>query len=481
MDPTTQTASTEDFEALFQHLRSRSAELARTSAAERIEKLRRLYQAVYDLRAEIGEAGLKETGLNGQFALVPLKIDVDFACSNLGHWMQPTVADENPTLQGRKGYILWEPKGVVLHLSTWNSPALICLSPLVSMIAAGNAVVLKPSEIAPHSGQAVARVIERAGLTGDVAVVCGGPAAAQALLRLPFNHICYVGNNRVGRLVMEAAAQHFAGVTLEMGGKNPAIVECDADIDDAAAKITWGRQMIAGQVCLAPDYVLVHESIKDKFIETLKQKANAFYNAAGSGFINSPDMPRIINERHTVRIKNLIDNALAKGAMLVFGGDVDIQARFVSPTILDNVTPEMEIYDEEVFGPVLTIQGFTNREQVLAEIGRRPKPLGLYIFTTSRETADWYLANTRAGTSAINNTLVQANNPTVPFGGANHSGLGWLNGRFGFQEFSNGRGVVEDPLDPSQGPPMYYPPMAEGALFFVEQMLAPSPAAKRGK
>lgn len=462
-----------DLATIYGQLRARAPQIARSTAAERIEKLRRLYQAVYDLRAEIGEASMREVAMDGRMMLLPLKEEIGFVCDRLAGWMEREHVEALPSMMGRQAYVHYEPKGVVLHLATWNAPVLISLSPVVSMIAAGNAVVLKPSEIAPHSAEMVVKVIERAGLTEDVAVVTGGPEVAQGLLALPFDHICYVGNNRIGRLVMEAAARNFAGVTLEMGGKNPAIVEADADIADAAAKLAFGRHLIAGQVCLAPDYVLVNNSVKDAFLDALQQKVREFYDPAGEGFTVSQDLSRIISVHHTRRIQSLIEDALEKGATLVMGGEVDVDARYVSPTILTDVTSDMAIYDEEVFGPVLVVQGFDTREDAVAEIARRPKPLGIYIFTADRASADWYIDHTRAGTSAVNNAVVQANIATLPFGGANHSGIGRLGGRAGFVEFSNPRGVVEDALDAKDSAPMFYPPFPKEAAMFVDQMLTP--------
>lgn len=387
--------------------------------------------------------------------------------------MTRTEVEPVPSLMGRRAYVHYEPKGVVLHLATWNSPVLISLSPLVSMIAAGNAVVLKPSEVAPQSAELVRQVIERAGLGDEVAVITGGPEAAEALLQLPFDHICYVGNNRIGRLIMEAAAKNFAGVTLEMGGKNPVVIDASADIEDAAAKLAFARHIINGQVCLSPDYILVHDSVRERFVEELQKKIRAFYDSSGKGFAASPDVARIINERHVRRIKALIDDAVAKGAKIVMGGDADPATRFVAPTILVGVTPAMAIYDEEVFGPVLFVEGFTDREKAVADIARRPKPLAIYIFTQERESADWFLAHTRAGTSAINNAVVQANIQSLPFGGANHSGIGRLGGHAGFVEFSNARAVVEDALDAKKSAPMFYPPFPKEALDYVDHMLTP--------
>lgn len=458
---------------LFDRLRDRSPAIGRSTAAERIAKLRRLYRAVYDLRMEIAAAGREETAMDGRLHLPPLKEEVDFVCARLEGWMARHEVEPAPSLMGRRGYIQHEPKGIVLHLSTWNSPVLMSLAPVVNMISAGNAVLLKPSEVAPASAEIVRQVIERAGLADEVAVVTGGPEVAQALLALPFDHIAYVGNNRIGRLVMEAAAQHFASVTLEMGGKNPVIIAADADIEDAAAKIAHARHLLCGQVCLSPDYVLVDRRVKDAFVGALQNRIRAMFDPAGAGFKASPDLPRIINARHVRRIAALIEDARAKGARIVMGGEADEATRYVSPTLLDGVTAGMDLFWEEVFGPVQFVQGFATREEAVAEIARRPKPLGLYIFTRDRATADWYLGHTRAGTSAVNNAVVQGCIPTLPFGGANHSGIGRIGGHAGFLEFSNARSIVEDALDPRQGAPMFYPPQPPGAIAGVDELLAP--------
>jgi aldehyde dehydrogenase (NAD+) len=463
----------QDYRPAFDKLRQQSARIARSTATERVEKIRRLYKAVYDLRAEIGRAGDAELGMDGRLSLLPLKAEADHAIERLAGWMTRQEVEAVPSLLGRRAYVHYEPKGVVLHLATWNSPVLISLSPLISMIAAGNAVVLKPSEVAPQSAELVRQVIEHAGLGDEVAVITGGPEVAEALLKLPFDHICYVGNNRIGRLIMEAAAKNFAGVTLEMGGKNPAVIDASADIEDAAAKLAFARHIINGQVCLSPDYILVHDSVRERFLEELQKKIRAFYDSSGKGFAASPDVARIINERHVRRIKALIDDAVAKGAKVVMGGQADPATRFVAPTILVGVTPTMAIYDEEVFGPVLFVKGFANREEAVADIARRPKPLAIYIFTQERESADWFLDHTRAGTSAINNAVVQANIQSLPFGGANHSGIGRLGGHAGFIEFSNPRAVVEDALDAKNGAPMFYPPFPKEALDYVDHMLTP--------
>jgi aldehyde dehydrogenase (NAD+) len=459
------------FQDIFDSLKAREQQLAETTPQERIEKVNRLYQAVYELRAEAGEAGMKEVGQDGRGQLIPLKDHVADTRAHLADWMKPQPY-ASASLGAKTAHVQFEPKGVVLHLATWNAPVLICLSPLISMIQAGNAVVLKPSEVAPHSAEVVRKIIEKAGLTDDVAVITGGPDVAEELLKLPFNHICYVGNNRIGRLVMRAAAEHFAGVTLEMGGKNPVYVAADADLDDAAAKIAYGKMYVGGQACLCLDYVLADASIKDELAAKIQAKAAAFYDSEGDGFRSSRQVGRIVNERHAQRIKGLIDDAVAKGSTLRYGGEVDVDQRFVTPTLLDGISDDMEIFHEEIFGPVMTIQAVSGRDEALQEIRKRPKPLGAYVFSRSQDVIDWFVQNTRAGSTAINNIAVQATVSNLPFGGANHSGIGLLNGEAGFREFSNVRGTVVDVNDAS-APSQNYPPYPPEMVHYIDMMLNP--------
>lgn len=459
----------------FERLRANAPNIARTNAAERIAKLKALYKATYDRRADIDVAAKEELGLDklsNMFSLMMLKSEIDYAVQNLENWMKPKAADDWPTLMGKKAYVHYEPKGVLLHISTWNAPVLISLQPIVAAIAAGNAVVVKPSEIAPKQAQIVKEIIDKAFAQNEVVCFTGGPDVAQELLALPFNHICYVGNNRVGRIIMRAAAENFAGVTLEMGGKNPAIVDKSADVKDAAMKVANGRAVNAGQVCLSPDYALVHRSVEREFIDQLKAAFTQMFNPDGKGFDKSPAYPRIVNQHHVARIKGLLEDAVKKGAKLEFGGEVKADERFIAPTILTGVTSKMEISDEEVFGPIIYVQSFDTAEEAVAEVAKRPKALGTYIFAKERSAIDYYMNNTRSGTSAINNTVIQAGHPTLPFGGANHSGIGRIGGHAGFVEFSNPRAVVEDPMDPNGMPPMY-PPFPEVMEQMIEPMLTP--------
>jgi len=367
--------------------------------------------------------------------------------------------------------VQYEPKGVVLNLATWNAPVAIGLVPLMGAIAAGNTMLLKPSELAPKSAQVLADIVASVFPDDEFAVVQGGPEVAGELLKLPFNHIFFIGGHAVGRLVMRAAAEYFASITLEMGGKNPTIIDASADLPDAARKIAWGRVANCGQVCLAPDYALVEASVQQPFVEALGKAMHALYNADGKGFQASPDLPRIVNTRHFDRIKALLDDALAKGARVACGGETDRDDLYIAPTVLTDVTEDMRIMQDEIFGPILCVLPFSRREEVLATIRRRPKPLGLYVFAKDRAAIDWYLTHTTSGSTVVNHNLIQSGtNPNLPFGGVNASGTGRLGGRFSFLECSNTRAVVEEG-PPLGDPGLMFPPYSDKYKKMIGQML----------
>lgn len=459
---------------LFGRLAAKAPVMAQTTAAQRADKIRRLLAATLEARPAIIAAVQKELrvhpiDIDGQLLMV--KSEAEFAIRNLARWMQPEPIQPSLMTIGKKSYIRYEPKGVVLNLATWNAPIAIGLVPLIGAIAAGCSLVLKPSELAPHCSQLLAEIVATVFPPDEFAVVQGGAEVAQELLRQPFNHIFYIGGHAVGRLVMKAAAEHFASVTLEMGGKNPVIVDASADLDDAARKIGWGRVANAGQVCLAPDYALVHESVQKAFIEALGRKLGEMYNPDGKGFEHSPELARIINARHFQRVKGLLDDALARGAKVESGGQTDEAALFVAPTVLSGLRPEMRIMQEEIFAPILCVLPFREREDILRQTRGREKPLALYIFAKDRGFIDWVLANTTSGSTVINHNVIQSGTNTwLPFGGVNASGIGRLGGRYSFLECSNPRSVVEDGKglgDPS----MMFPPYSDKYRQALDWML----------
>lgn len=463
-----------DIPAVFQQLKANARNIRHTTAKERADKLRKLLDAVLAHREEIREVvreelKLADTDTDAQLLMV--KAEAEFIIQRLSRWMAPDSIKGSLMTLGKKQYVQYEPKGVVLHLATWNAPYAISLVPAMGALAAGNTVCLKPSELAPKSSALIKRIVESVYTPEEFAVVEGGADVAQELLAQPFNHIFYVGGHQVGQIIMKAAAEHFASVTLEMGGKNPAIIDASADIDGAARKIAWGRISNCGQVCIAPDYVLVHESVREAFADKLQQALESMYNADGEGFQNSPYYPRIINDRHFQRVKSLIDDARDKGANIRFGGETDAGDRYIAPTVIDDVSEDMRIMEEEIFGPAITLQPFKTREEVLETIERRPKPLSLYVFSEDEDDIDFYLSNTTSGNSVVNNNVVQSGtNPHLPFGGVNASGIGRIGGWNTFAEASNQRSVMREG-PPITDPDLTFPPYDDKYRKMVDDML----------
>jgi aldehyde dehydrogenase (NAD+) len=432
-------------------------QLAHTSAAQRIEMIQRLVRVMLKYKEDIYKAVRIERGLapidtDGELLMV--KFEADFIAANLDKWMPDKPVDPSLMTLGKKCYVHYEPKGVVLHLATWNAPYVIGFLPILGALAAGNAAVLKPSELAPQSSTVIAKIVAEAFPGGELQVVEGGAETAQALLACPFNHVFYVGNTQIGKIVMKSAADHCASVTLEMGGKNPSIIGPSADIADTAMKTAWGRMCNGGQACIAPDYVLVHHSIEKAFTEALVKELNAQYNADGKGFASNPDYPVIINERHFNRVRALIEDARAKGAKVV-GGEYVPERRLVTPTVISNVTDDMRVMQEEIFGPVLCVVPYQSREDVVRIVAGRDKPLSLYIFSKDQAEIDFFVANSTSGSTVVNHNVIQSGtNPYLPFGGVNTSGIGRMVGWHTFNECSNARSIVVD--GPAMGDPRMY-------------------------
>ncbi len=464
--------------ATFERVAALAPALAQTTAEQRIEKIRRLVQVMLAHRDEIYQAVRLERGLapidtDGELLMV--KFEAEHIAANLKQWMPDKPVDPSLMTLGKRCYVHYEPKGVVLHLATWNAPYVIGFLPVLGALAAGNAVILKPSELAPHSSAVVARIVAEAFPGGELTVVEGGAETAQQLLACPFNHIFYVGNTQIGKLVMKAAADHCASVTLEMGGKNPSIVGASADIADTAMKTAWGRMCNGGQACIAPDYALVHASIEQPFIEALAREFTAQYNADGKGFAANPDYPVIINERHFNRIRALIEDARSKGARIVCGGEYLPERRLITPTIIANVSGDMKVMQEEIFGPVLCVVPYKTREEVTRYVAGRDKPLSLYIFSKDQAEIDYHIAHSTSGSTVVNHNVIQSGtNPYLPFGGVNTSGIGRMVGWHTFNECSNARAIVVD--GPALGDPrMIVAPLSDKYKKQIADLLTGKP------
>ncbi|HEV7242880.1 MAG TPA: aldehyde dehydrogenase family protein [Thermoanaerobaculia bacterium] len=428
-----------EIDALFDAQQSNRANVARSTAKERKQKLRRLHDALLAHRDDIRAALWADSGKP------PVEVDLGeilgvlgearHAMRHLRSWMKPRRVRGRLMLIGSASSIVSQPKGVVLIISPWNFPFNLTLVPLVSAIAAGNCAMVKPSELAPHSAACMKRIVGKVFDEAEIAFVEGDGAVAEALLRKKFDHIFFTGSPAVGRRVMKAAAEQLTPVTLELGGKSPVIVDRTADLDEAAKKIAWGKFYNSGQICIAPDYLLVDESIASAFVEKLRACMES-HGDESRGLI--------INDRHAARVKNLFDAAVRQGARVAAGGD--FRGRAVVPTVLTNVEPDAAVMQEEIFGPLLPLLTYRSLDEAIQFINGREHPLVMYIFSRDRRVSSAVIARTRAGGTVVNDTLIHNYQPELPFGGVGQSGMGKGHGRFGFDAFSNARAVVESRL-----------------------------------
>jgi aldehyde dehydrogenase (NAD+) len=376
--------------------------------------------------------------------------EIRFVRGRLAQWARP----RRPRLSLRdlpgKAWLVPEPLGVVLIIAPWNSPVQLLLSPMANALAAGNAVVAKPSELAPATSHVLARLLREHMDPEAVAVVDGGVETAEALLAQRFDHILFTGSTAVGRVVARAAAEKLVPVTLELGGKSPAIVTADADLDITARRLAWGKCANAGQACIAPDYALVHREVRDRFVERLVASMTRFY---GPDPLAGSDLAGIINGAHTRRLARLLED---HGGRVALGGQVDLERRLVAPTIVVDPDPDSPLMQEEIFGPVLPVLTVDDLDEAIRFVNERPKPLALYLFTTADDTAQRVIEETSSGGICVNHTLFHISTTALPFGGVGDSGHGSYRGAAGFETFSHLKPVLRKPLRPDLL--MVYPP-----------------------
>ena len=327
-----------------------------------------------------------------------------------------------------------EPYGTVLIISPWNYPFQLALSPLIGAVAAGNTVVLKPSELTPHTGKVIFEIISSVFDKNHVCVVEGDASVAEKLLQECWDYIFFTGSVAIGKIVAKAAADNLTPVTLELGGKNPCIIDKTANIKLAAKRIVWGKFINGGQTCIAPDYILIHYSVKDDFIVHLK---NEITHAYGNNPFQSNDYPRIINQRNFNRLKKMIINE-----KLLMGGETDEQGLYISPTLIDNPGLDSEVMKGEIFGPILPILDFTDETEIEKIILTYEKPLALYVFSDNRSFVRRMIEKYSFGGGTINDTTVHFADHHLPFGGVGHSGIGAYHGRYSFDTFSHKKGIT---------------------------------------
>jgi len=431
----------------------------------RRDQLRRLEALIQQNEKELTDALRQDLGkCTSESWITDLGLALSSSRSMRKHlrdWMAPERVPNPIALVPARSFIVREPFGVVLIISPWNYPIQLTFMPLAAAIAAGNCVVIKPSEISAHTSQLIAKLIPRYLDPRCISVVEGGADESSALLEQRFDHIFFTGNPRIGRIVMQAAARHLTPVTLELGGKSPCIVDESADLKTAARRIVFGKFLNAAQTCIAPDYVLVHESVEQKLLSELKKAIEEFY---GPDPKCSSDYGRIVNDRHFGRLEKLI----ASGKV-VAGGETDRQSRYIAPTVLREVDLNSALMTEEIFGPILPVISVPSMKAAVEFVNVRPKPLALYLFSQSRTVESFVLQNTSSGGVCVNTTLLHHANDRLPFGGVGESGIGNYHGRFGFETFSHKRAVVRKPVQPEV--PLAYPPYTKLKDFVLRWIL----------
>jgi aldehyde dehydrogenase (NAD+) len=374
--------------------------------------------------------------------IYPVLAEIDHVLDQLDRWVKPKKIDAPFTMLGTRSFVAYEPKGVCLIISPWNYPFNLAIGPLVCALAAGNRVVLKPSEITPHTSAVIGEMCRSLFEDTVVAVCEGGPEVSEQLLKLPFDHIFFTGSPSIGKVVMKAAAENLSSVTLELGGKSPTIVTPTAKLKDAAKRIAVAKFINNGQTCIAPDYIMVHQSVVTEFISRLKIEVIQLFSDGGKPLQESPHYARVVNDKHFSRVNACVQDALERGATIELSGPVDPASRFIHPMILTQVPDNARLMEEEIFGPVLPVLTYDSLDEAINRINQRPKPLALYLFTSSKKEQRKVLERTSSGGVCINDCAIHFLHPYLPFGGVNNSGIGKSHGYFGFLAFSNEKAVV---------------------------------------
>ncbi|HXH35749.1 MAG TPA: aldehyde dehydrogenase family protein [Plantibacter sp.] len=424
--------------------------------AWRLRQLRALKRLLVERGGELEQAlstDLGKSGTEAQITEIGLLVgEIDHALKHLRSWTRPRRVAVPLALAPASASVVAEPVGVVLVIGPWNYPVQLCLGPVIGALAAGDAVLLKPSELAPATSAALARLLPEYLDDRAVAVLEGDVALATALLAERFDHIFYTGGAAVGRVVARAAAEHLTPITLELGGKSPVYVDDTVDLADAAKRIVWGKLMNAGQTCVAPDYVLATRTVADRLVPYLQDAITALYGPDPAG---SPDYGRIVTDKHFTRVSGLLEDLDP-----AIGGEHDAADRYIAPTVVNGVDPEAPIMHEEIFGPILPILHVSGLEQAIAHIRAGEKPLALYVFSDDRATRKRFTRDTSSGALAFGVPAAHLLVPGLPFGGVGGSGMGAYHGRYSFDTFSHAKAVLAKPLSPDTLS-LIYPPFTE--------------------
>jgi aldehyde dehydrogenase (NAD+) len=451
-------------DVVLEALRARARSGATRSADWRRDQLAALERMMIECEAEFGEALAADLGKPALEAWASetayVAGEARYARRRLRGWMRPRPVPTPAVAQPGASRLVPEPLGVVLVIGAWNYPVQTVLAPAVSALAAGNAVLLKPSELAPASSAALARLVPRYLDPDGVRVVEGGAAETEALLRARFDHIVYTGSGRVGRIVMRAAAEHLTPVTLELGGRSPCVVMPDADVEVAARRIAWGKFMNAGQTCVAPDHVLVDAATRERLVPALASAIRAFY---GDRPLASPDLSRIVNRAHFDRLCRALE-----GLAPVHGGGRDAATLRIEPTIVVDPPAGHALVCDEIFGPILPVLTVDGLDDAIARIEGGDTPLAAYLFTRDRAAGRRFVDEVRAGMMCLNDTLMFTTVPELPHGGRGASGMGGFKGRAGFERLSHLKPVLRRGWWPDLA--LRYPPYTDAKFRWLRRL-----------
>jgi aldehyde dehydrogenase (NAD+) len=442
--------------------------------SERVRKLKELKRAIVARREEILDAmhaDFRKNRSEAELSEIQLVFtELNEAIAQTPAWAKALTVPSPIHLFGTRSEIRYQPRGVVLIMAAWNYPFALIFAPLIAAVAAGNCVMMRPSEKVPNTARVSGKIVADVFDPEEAALIEGDQTAASALLALPFDHVFFTGSSLVGKKILAAAANHLTSVTLELGGKSPVIVDETADIPYAARCIVWGKFVNAGQTCVAPDYAFVHASKAEEFFTAARRALADCYGVTDNQRQLSEDYCRMIDDVNTHRVRRLMEDALAAGAKIEAGGQVDARERYIAPTIFSGVRPESPLMQDEIFGPVLPVLTYQSRDEIYRFLQSRPKPLALYIFSRASDNVEELVGSTSAGGTVVNNCLMHLLNPNLPFGGAGASGFGSYHGRFGFKAFSQERAVLV------QGWPhlshLFYPPYARLKTGWLGSVIA---------
>ncbi|XP_016000635.1 aldehyde dehydrogenase family 3 member A2 isoform X2 [Rousettus aegyptiacus] len=433
---------------------------------QQLEALRRMLQErEKDILAAI-TSDLCKSELNVySHEVVTILLEIDLVLEKLPEWVTARPAKKDLFTILDKAYVQPEPLGVVLIIGAWNYPFVLTIQPLIGAIAAGNAVIIKPSELSENTAKILSKLLPQY-LDQELYIVTnGGVEETTELLKQRFDHIFFTGSPSVGKIVMEAAAKHLTPVTLELGGKNPCYIDKDCDLDVACRRIAWGKYMNCGQTCIAPDYILCEPSLQNQIVQNIKEIVKEFY---GENVKESPDFERIINLRHFKRIISLLE-----GQKIAFGGETDEATRYIAPTVLTDVDPETKVMQEEIFGPILPIVPVKNADEAIKFINEREKPLSFYVFSHNKKLVKQMIDGTSSGAVTVNDVIMHFVLSSLPFGGVGSSGMGSYHGKYSFDTFSHQRSCLVKSLKMEGFNKLRYPPNSQSKVdwtkFFVSK------------